>query len=123
MNVHCMLFTLLSLHNTKAHQEEEDDKSFVRDKRDMAITYENACFVMILTFSHCVQVFYKKTCLKGGNGLVETLFRHNHYCHACSHTGFAVFFPILPSCCVSLFKQSKNPPLLVGSHLHLKQFP
>ena len=118
------LWNWLSLHpdNTKAHQEEEDGKSFVWDKRDMAVTYEHACFVMILSFSHCVQVFYKKTCLKGGNGLAETFFRHNHYCHAC-HTGFAVFFPILPSYCVILLKQSKNPPLLVGSHLHSKQFP
>ena len=117
------LWNWLSLHpdNTKAHQEEEDGKSFVWDKHDMAVTYEHACFVMILSFSHCVQVFYRKTCLKGGNGLAETFFRHKHYCHAC-HTGFAVFFP-MPSCDVSLFKQSKNPPLLVGSHLHLKQFP
>ena len=118
------LWNWLSLHpdNTKAHQEEEDGKSFGWDKRDMAVTYEHACFVMILSFSHCVQVFYRKTCWKGGNGLAETFFRHNHYCHAC-HTEFAVFFPILPSYCVSLLKQSKNPPLLVGSHLHSKQFP
>ena len=103
------LWNWLSLHpdNTKAHQEEEDGKSFVWDKRDMAVTYEHACFVMILSFSHCLQVSYKKTCLKGGNGLAETFFRHNHFCHAC-HTGFAVFFPILPSYCVSLLKQSKT---------------
>ena len=78
--------------------------------------------LLIFSFSHCVHFFYKKTCLKRGNGLAETFFRHNHYCHAC-HTEFAVFFPILPSYSVSLLKQSKNPPLLVGSHLHSKQFP
>ena len=89
----------------------------------------HGCYLWACMFCFDLQFFslcsglLQKDVFKGRQWFGRNVFQsHKHYCHAC-HTGFAVFFPILPSYCVSLLKQSKNPPLLVGSHLHSKQFP